>query len=141
MNPEESAEQTNIIHPPRALAKKYFEPILYLADRMAAADGEVVPKETKIIDSLAKAANMEKFRTSKGFRDLTQKKACELLDIEAAKRGALVILSLVLKSDLRRSDSEQEYFHRSRTLLATDAVTVPVELETHKKLALEYITQ
>ena len=141
MNPEESAEQTNIVHPPRPLAKKYFEPILYLADRMAAADGEVVPKETKIIDSLAKAANMEKFRTSKGFRDLTQKKACELLDIEAAKRGALVILSLVLKSDLRRSDSEQEYFHRIRTLLATDAVTVPVELETHKKLALEYITQ
>ncbi|MCH7479667.1 MAG: hypothetical protein IIA14_16395 [SAR324 cluster bacterium] len=141
MNPEESAEQTNIIHPPRPLAKKYFEPILYLADRMAAADGEVVAKETKIIDSLAKAATMEKFRTNKGYRNLTQKKACELLDIEAAKRGALVILSLVLKSDLRRSDSEQEYFRRIRTLLATDAVTVPVELETHKKLALEYLTQ
>ena len=88
MNPEESAEQTNIIHPPRPLAKKYFEPILYLADRMAAADGEVVAKENKIIDSLAKAATMEKFRTNKGYRNLTQKKACELLDIEAAKRGA-----------------------------------------------------
>ena len=141
MEPEETTEQTNIIHPPRALAKKYFEPILYLAERMASADGEVVPKENKIIDSLAKAANMEKFRASKGYRDLNQKKACELLDIEAAKRGALVILSLVLKSDLRRSDSEQDYFHRIRTLLATDSVTVPVELETHRKLALEYITQ
>ena len=141
MNPEETTDQTKIIHPPRPLAKKYFEPILYLADRMASADGEVVAKENKIIDLLAKAANLENFRTGKGYRDLTQKKAYEMLNIEAAKRGALVILALVLKSDQRRSESEQEYFHRIRASLATDAVTVPVDLETHKKLALEYITQ
>ena len=141
MDSEESAEQTNIIHPPRPLAKKYFEPILYLADRMASADGEVVAKENKMMGTLAQAANMDNFRTGKGFRELTQQKACKLLDIAAAKRGALVILSLMLKSDERRNDSEQEYFHRIRTLLDTDAVTVPVDLETHKKLALEYFTQ
>ena len=141
MDPEESADQTNIIHPPRPLAKKYFEAILFLADRMASADKEVVAKENKMIDSLAKAANMENFRTGKGFRELTQKKACEMLDIQAAKRGALVILALVLKADLRRSDEEQDFFSRIRTSLNTDAVTVPVDLETHKKLALEYFTQ
>ena len=141
MDLEETADQTNIIHPPRPLAKKYFEPILYLAELMASADKEVVAKENRTIDSLAKAAKMENFRTSKGFRDLTQKKACEMLDIEAAKRGALVILALVLKSDLRRNDAEQEFFSRIRASLNTDGVTVPVDLETHRELALEYFTQ
>ncbi len=129
----------NVIEPTRALPKKYVEPILYLADRMATADKDFEVHERRIIDDLASAANKKGFRNERWFKDFTEKSACDLLDIEAAKRAALVVLALVLKSDSKRKPEEHEFFTRVRTMLGTAPVTVPVDLETHRQLALKYL--
>jgi hypothetical protein len=134
-----SESDSNVIEPTRALAKKYVEPILYLADRMSAADKTIVVKERSIIEDMAEATNKKNFRSERGFADLTEDKACQMLDIDAAKRGALVVMALVLKADQARVDSEHEYFHKIRAKLGAEAVTVPVGLEAHKALALKYL--
>ena len=130
---------SNVIEPARPLAKKYLEPIMYLADRMAFADKNVVVKERSVIDVLAEAANKKNFRTERSFMDLDEDKACAMLDVDAAKRGALVVMALVLKVDKKRLDTEHAYFRKIRGKLGTDAVTVPVDLAAHQKLALKYL--
>jgi len=135
---QSSDEKSNIIHPRRPLTRPQLEAILYLADRMCQADGEVVAAERKVINSLAEAANIRGFRQQKWYRDLTDETACDLLDLEVAKRGALVALTLVLKADLNRNSDEHGFFHKVRDRLATGPVTVPVDLKAHEELALEY---
>jgi len=53
-------------------------------------------------------------------------------------RAALVVLSLVLKADVQRKPSEHAYFTRIREALGAPPITVPVDVEGHKQLALEY---
>lgn len=139
MTTTDAGSESNIIEPTRALPKKYVEPILYLADRMSSADKHVVVKERSIIEDLAEAANRKNFRSERGFADLSEDKACQMLEIDAAKRGALVVMALVLKADLSRVDSEHEYFRKIRAKLGAQPVTVPVGLEAHKQLALKYL--
>ena len=131
---------SNVMEPSKPLPRKYVEPILYLADRMASADKEIAPKERHIIDDLAQAANRKGFRDERWFRTLTEEAACKALDIEIAKRGALVVLALVLKADSARKPEEHQLFTRIRTKLEAPPVTVPLELDSHKKLALKYIS-
>ena len=139
MTTTDAGSESNIIEPTRALPKKYVEPILYLADRMSAADKNIVVKERSIIEDLAEAANKKNFRSERGFTDLTEDKACGMLDIDAAKRGALVVMALVLKADQARVASEHDYFRKIRDKLGAEPVTVPVGLEAHKALALKYL--
>ncbi len=139
MNHPDSNGESQVIQPTKALPKKYVDPILYLADRMASVDKNVVIKETSIIETLAQAANKKDFRFERSYKEFTQESACAMLDIEAAKRGALVVMSLVLKADQTRLDTEHEYFTKIRTLLGSDPVAVPIDLETHKQLALKYL--
>ena len=139
MNQPDSNGDSQVIQPAKALPKKYVDPILYLADRMASVDKNVVIKEVSIIEILAEAANKKDFRHERSYRDFTQESACAMLNIEAAKRGALVVLSLVLKADQSRLDTEHEYFTKIRTLLGSDPVAVPIDLESHKQLALKYL--
>ena len=135
----DSDDQSKVVRPARPLSKKFLEPIFYLAEGMAAADKHVVPKEYRMIDVLADAAGLKGFRNSKNYRGLTQQKACDQLDIEVAKRAALVIIALVLKADFNRVHSEHEYFTRIRTALNAGPVVVPVDLDAHRDLALAYI--
>ena len=139
MSSSDSRDQSAVVHPARPLSKKYLEPIFYLAEGMAAADKHVVPKENRIIDLMAHAAGLKGFRNSKNYRGLTQQKACDQLDIEAAKRAALVIIALVLKADFNRVHSEHEYFTRIRSALNAGPIVVPVGLDAHRDLALAYL--
>ena len=139
MSAEEGAGDSNVIEPARALPSKYLEPIMYLADRMALADRKTVTKERSVIDVLAEAVNKKGFRTERSFMDLDEDKACSKLDVVPAKRAALVVMALVLKSDNERVDAEHEYFHRIRNKLGADPITVPVDLEAHRQLALKYL--
>jgi len=131
--------ESQIIHPARPLHKKYVEPILYLADRMSESDGKVIPKERKMVEELAKDAKVEKFRHESWYRKLTDEKACQAIDIELARQGLLVVLSLLLKADEARLDLEHTFFTKIRNLVGGDAITVPIELEAHKQLAKEYM--
>ncbi len=60
MEDQGAAQGSQVIQPARPLPKKYMEPILYLADRMAEADKEVAVKERSIIEDLAQAAKKER---------------------------------------------------------------------------------
>lgn len=137
MSAQES--ESKIVHPARALPRKYVEPILYLADQMSAADGNVLPKERKLVEELAKAAKFKDFRHDEWYRKLNEEKACQAIGIDSARQGLLVVLSLLLKADESRKDTEQAYFSKIRGLVGGDPVRVPVDLEAHKKLALEYL--
>jgi hypothetical protein len=134
-----AAPKSNVIHPARPLHRKYVEPILYLADRMAESDKELAAAERRTVDYLAENAKAKDFRRQKWYRELSDKSACERLDIDAAKLGALVVLTLVLKADVKKRPEEHTYFTRIRTLLGAPPIVVPVDLESHRKLALAYI--
>ena len=139
MSAEEPGNESQIIQPSKALPRKYIAPILYLADRMSSADKNVVVKERTLIEQLAEAASRKDFRSERWYKEFTQETACSVLDIDAAKRGALVVLSLVLKADSTRLESEHEYFTKIRTMLGAQPVIVPKDLEAHKQLAMKYV--
>ncbi|MCH9044702.1 MAG: hypothetical protein IIA40_01200 [SAR324 cluster bacterium] len=138
MNQENVAPKSGIFHPPRALSRKTAEPILYLADRMAMADQEAVPREMRMIDLIADAVGLPTFRHQPWFREMTEAAALQRLTTDLAKRATLVVLSLILKADAKRRPAEQAYFSRLREQLGAPPITVPVDLEAHKKLALQY---
>ena len=138
MNQENVAPTSGIFRPPRALSRKTAEPILYLADSMAKADDEVVPRETRIIDLIADAVGLPTFRHQPWFREMTEAAALQRLTTDLAKRATLVVLSLILKADAKRRPAEQAYFSRLREQLGAPPITVPVDLEAHKRLALRY---
>ena len=136
---ENPAAESLIKHPPRSLSRKSLGPILYLAERMANADEVIMPRETRIIDQLAKAAGLEKFRHEPWYLKMTEKEAIQLVSSDLAKQATMVILSLILKADMRRKDQEHAYFTNIRQQLMAEPVTVPVDLEAHTALAMEYI--
>jgi hypothetical protein len=139
MSAQPSGPESKVVHPNRALPRKYVEPILFLADRMSEADGTVLPKERKVVEELAKAANLKDFRHEDWYRKMNEDKACQAINIDSARQGLLVVLSLLLKADESRKDTEHAYFSKIRSLVGGDPVHVPIDFESHKKLALEYI--
>ena len=128
-----------IRHPQRPVPRKYLLSILFLAERMAVSDRDVPVKERLMIDMLAEEVDMRDFRNDKTYRLLSDHKACDNLDIDAAKEAALVVIALVLKADGVRRPEEQEYFTKVREMLGADPVMVPGEMEAHKALALAYL--
>lgn len=130
---------SNINAPEQPLPRKYLQSILYLADRMAAADGEVVAKERRMIESLAEAAHMMDFRNDTTYRQLSDLRACSVLDMEEAKAAALVVISLVMKANTINRDEKLEFFRKVRGMLHCDPITVPTDMLAHKELALKYM--
>ena len=129
---------SKVLHPPRPVSRRTAEPILYLADRMASSDQEAVPRELRMVDMVADACGLPTFRHQPWFREMTETAALERLNTELAKRAALVTLALVLKADVKRKPSEHAYFTHIREALGAPGVTVPVDLEAHRRLVLEY---
>ena len=125
--------------PEQPLPRKYLQSILYLADRMAEADGTVVAKERRMIESLAEAARMQDFRNETSYHQLNDLRACSALDMEEAKSAALVVISLVMKANAENRDEKLEYFRKVRGLLHCEPITVPTDLYAHKELALKYL--
>lgn len=138
MSADASGEKGGIQHPHRALHRRHLEAVLYLADKMGQADGQSVPSEIKIATTLAEAGGLKGYRQQQWYRDLSEDEACRRLDLDVAKRGALVVMALVLKADVQRKPEEQGYFKHVREKLGAPPVRVPVELEAHMALALEY---
>jgi hypothetical protein len=136
---QESAPGSNVRHPARALPKRYVEAILYLADRMADADHEVAGTERRIINELALCAKIKDFRKAKWYRQMSDQAACDRLEADVAKNGAMVVMTLVLKADLKKRPEEHQYFTRIRQLLGAPPIVVPVEVEAHRALAREYM--
>jgi hypothetical protein len=124
--------------PGRALPRKYVEPIVYLADRMVGM-GQGGHKERGAFQLLADAAGMRDYARQQWFRELNDQRACQRLDIESAKRGALVVLALLIKSDPHAGETHRAYFTKVRTLLGAEPITVPADVEEHRRLALGFL--
>jgi hypothetical protein len=136
---EQTEEESHIVRPNRALHRKYLEPIFFLADKMCTADGEVAPSEHRMIEELALSVDMKAFRSTQTFRHMKVDDACKALDIDTAKNGAMVIMTLLLKADTERRDSEHKFFTTVRERLGSLEVVVPVNFEAHRRLALKYL--
>lgn len=132
---------SEIYIPPRQLSRKSAEPILYLAEKMAESDQEKVPRESRMIDMIANAVGLSTFRHQPWYRDMTEAAAISRITTEISKKATLVVLSLVLKADSRRKPKEHQYFTWVREQIGADPITVPLDLEEHKKLALKYFVE
>jgi hypothetical protein len=124
--------------PTRALPRKYAEPILYLADRMSGM-GQAGSKERATLQHLAESAGLKDYGRQQWFRELNDQRACQRLDIESAKRGALVVLALLIKTDPQAADAHRAYFTKVRTLLGSEPITVPADVEEHRRMALGFL--
>jgi len=123
--------------PLHALPRKFIEPILYLGDRMVHV-GNGMRQARGILQELAGSAGMEDYPQQHWFRELNDQRACELLDVDTAKRGALVLLALLIKADPSSGEAHRNYFTRVRTKMGAEPVTVPVSLDQHRRLAASY---
>lgn len=127
-------------HPNHPLPRSFVEPIIFLAEQMAKKDRILPPPKPRMVDQLADAVGLDPEQRRRWFHDLDDDKACEKIDLESAKRGALVVLALVLKMDTNGGEEAQKYFTSIRKKLEMDSITVPADLEEHKELALEYLS-
>lgn len=130
---------TDLHVPEQPLPRKYLRSILFLAHRMAEADGAAVPRERRMIEILAEAVDMRDFRRDRDYNLLNDSKACSMLDLAAAKDAALVVISLIMKADFENKEQERAYFSKIRALLGCGPITVPTDLQAHKKLALKFL--
>lgn len=138
---ENNQKEGKIFYPQRQLSRKTAQPILFLAEKMANADHDKVPRESRMIDIIADAVGMATFRRQPWFSEMTEDAAISRITTEMAKRATLVVLSLVLKADSSRKPEEHAFFTWVRQQIGADPITVPVALEEHKKLALMYFLE
>ena len=139
MRTSEHTVQGHIKRPDHAVPRKYVEPILFLADQLAGMDRITPQPPTPMVDALAEATGLHDIRRQRWYRELNDDKACEMIDLETVKRGALVVLTLVMKSDTTRGEAAKAYFSKIRNLLGADPITVPSDIGEHKQLALRYL--
>lgn len=125
--------------PDHAVRSEFLEPILFLAERMAAID-PIQPRPDKpMVDRLAELVGVRGFRDQQAYRRLSESHACELLSTDRARKAALVVLSLVLKTDSGGSEAAKARFSELRERLGMDPITVPANTDEHLGLALDYL--
>lgn len=113
--------------------------MFYLAEEMAQADGVRAISEQQTIDGLAGLAGVPEFRSHPWYRALNEDLACAMLQGELLQMATLVLLSLVLKADGKRLRTEHDYFTRIRQRLGAAPITVPINVDRHRYLALKYL--
>jgi hypothetical protein len=124
--------------PLHALPRKFVEPILYLADRITHV-GSGLREARNLLRELAHSIGMGDYPEQHWFRELNDQRACEMLEVETAKKGALVLLSLLIKCDPKSGEAHRNFFTRLRTKMGADPVTVPVSIDQHRRLAESYL--
>jgi hypothetical protein len=139
MNVSGHTVHKHIERPAHPVSRKYVEPILYLAERMSQHDRVVPVHGLRMVDQLAEAVQVSDVRRQPWYRQFDDQKACAQLDLETAKRCALVVLSLVLKIDTGRGDEAKAYFTEIRESLGAEPIAVPSEVDAHRELALRYL--
>jgi hypothetical protein len=144
LRPSDAPPRVRVDAPPeRAMPPPPPEPdcfliaMFYLAEQMAQADGVRAISERQTIDGLASLAGVPEFRRHPWYRALDEDLACAMLRGELLQHTTLVLLSLVLKADGQRLRAEHTYFTRIRKRLGAAPITVPINLDRHRYLALK----
>lgn len=138
MTSEPTDYSPHIVHPTRKVPRDLVAPILYLADRMSNSGLNETPRASRTVDKLADALGQPTFRVQPWFRNLTEAGAIAQLNTENARQAALVVLSLILKTAKGSRGAERAYFSYVREQLGAPPITVPADLNAHKRLALRY---
>lgn len=125
--------------PPPPEPDCFLMAMFYLAEQMAQADGVRAISERQTIDGLAGLAGLPAFRSHPWYRALNEDLACAMLRGELLQKTTLVLLSLVLKADGQRLRAEHSYFTHIRQRLGAAPITVPINLDRHRYLALKYL--
>jgi hypothetical protein len=125
--------------PLHALPRKFIEPILFLGDRLTHVGNRTMREAKAALNEIARSTGLADYAEQRWFRDLSDQKACEMLDIDTAKRGALVLLALLIKLDPESGDAHRTFFTRTRTRMNADPVTVPVSIDQHRRLVDSYL--
>ena len=92
------------------------------------------------VDALAEATGFHDIRRQRWYRELNDDKACNMIDLEAVKRGALVVLTLVMKSATTRGEAAKAYFSKIRNLLEAAPLPVPSDIGEHTQRPLRYLS-
>jgi hypothetical protein len=129
----------SVEHPDRAVRSEFVEPILYLAARLAARHPVRPAPEHPMVERLAELAGQRGFQERSSFRELSEASACARLVPERCRKGALVVLALVHKTDTDGGEAARAEFTRLRERLGLHAIAVPAGIEEHLALALEYL--
>jgi len=131
------ATQYSLLHPARPLNHKYVAPVLYLAERLVTSDkGTIMAR--RVMSELAEKAKETNFREQPWYRELSDDRACQRLDVNMTKHAAIVVLSLLLRVGKKKPE-ESEYFMSVHARLGNPEVLVPVDVHAHAKLAEDYI--
>ncbi len=88
MTEENNQKEKEIFYPQRQLSRKTAEPILFLAETMADADHDKVPRESRMIDMIADAVGMATFRRQPWFSEMNEDAAISRITTEMAKNAA-----------------------------------------------------
>lgn len=139
MNEIRTYQKHPIHHPDHAVRAEHIEPILYLADRMATRNPMKPAPEKRMTDRLAEVAGAGNFRAHESYRRLTDAEACDRLNTQRACLGALVVLSLVMKTETEGGEAARGFFSDIRERLGMDPIAVPASVEEHFGLAMEYL--
>ncbi|HEX7928541.1 MAG TPA: hypothetical protein VF678_13190 [bacterium] len=124
--------------PLHALPRKFLEPVLYLADRITHV-GSGLREARAMLRDMAQSIGMADYPEQHWFRGLDDQRACELLNVDTAKKGALVLLALLIKCDPKSGEAHRNFFTRVRTKMGAEPVTVPVSIDQHRRLAESYL--
>ena len=139
MNNAGQAVQKHVTRPNHPIPRKYVEPILYLADRMGQQDRLQPPPAKRVLDELAELVNAKDFRRQPWYRQMNERKAVEMLDLETTKRAALVVMSLVMKLETTRGDAAKQFFTRVREMMGAEAISVPSDVAEHRDIAFGFM--
>ena len=140
METEQNTHEIHVERPQHPVPRRYHEPIFYLATEMYAVDKILPVPESRGLDDIADTLSITDYRNKRWFRDLDDDLACSKIDSEVAKRGALVVLSYVLKRDTNGTEKARNFFSRIRRLLETEPVAMPADLDEHWRLVKEYLS-
>lgn len=139
MSESTAMQRRPVERPDRAVRNEFVEPILVLAAQLAAKHPVHPHPERPIVEHLAELTGHRGFRERPDMQHLSERDACARLTTRRARKAALVVLSLVLKTDSSGGAAARAHFSGLREQLGLDAIVVPANVDAHLSLALEYL--
>lgn len=136
---EANTKSTGTFARPQLLPRNFIEPILYLADVLSQIEPRAIARDKRMVDFLADSAGMTTFRHQPWCRNLTMSEAFGKLNDAKAKHAAMLVLTLIMKTDVMERPEARESFTKIRLALGCKPVRVPVALDEHTRLVLGYI--
>ncbi len=137
-DPQAQKSNARVVWPKRSLGYQEATPILFLLDRMTEKADAILPRSNRLVEQIADVAGMQCFRRQPEWRQMTEQGALRMIKTPLAKRAAMVVLMLLLKTAFQDSTRQQQQALALRHHINAEPVCVPVDTATHQRLAFAY---